>query len=214
MSKWRGHIRGPFVPILKNSMKVAAWRALSHGARSLFIALHCRYNYKTENAVYLSMRAASSELGSHKDRVTRWYHELDYYGFIRLVSPGCLGVEGRGKAPHWRLTDVCHAGQLPTRDFEKWDGTPFYERKSPKIHQAKKHNPVPKSGDTVSLQTGTPLSLKTGTPNAATVPKIMDIQPDHAVPDRRDITSLPLPVASQGGRDGDGLDIPDFLRRQ
>jgi hypothetical protein len=213
MSKSRGHIRGPFVPILKNTMKAGAWRALSHGARSLFIALHCRYNYKTENTVYLSTRAASNELGSHKDRVTRWYHELNHYGFIRMVSPGCLGVEGKGKAPHWRLTDVCYAGQAPTRDFEHWDGISYYERKGPKIYQAKKQNPVPKSGDAVSHKAGTPLSLKTGTTHAPTAPKIRDIQSDCAVPERRDITSLPLPVASQGGRDGDGLDIPDFLRR-
>jgi hypothetical protein len=128
-----------------------------------------------------------------------------------MVSPGHLGVEGKGKAPHWRLTDAGHAGQPPTRDFLHWDGTPFREQKSPKHYISKKQNPVPKSGDTPSLKTGTVPSLKTGTVPAQTVPEI------------RDITSLPLPVTERGeerGRAGSGVlvvpddrGIPDFLRR-
>ena len=34
----------PFVPVLKDTMKTAAWKALSHGARSLYVTLKGRYN--------------------------------------------------------------------------------------------------------------------------------------------------------------------------
>ena len=32
----------PFVPVLKDTMKTAAWKALSHGARSLYVTLKGR----------------------------------------------------------------------------------------------------------------------------------------------------------------------------
>jgi hypothetical protein len=88
----------PFVPLMKDTMKTEAWKAISHGARSLYLALKSRYNNKLGNAVYLSTRNAVKELGSHshRDSIRRWFRELEYYGFIRMVSPGCLGVEGRG----------------------------------------------------------------------------------------------------------------------
>jgi hypothetical protein len=118
-----------FVPLFKSTMSSAAWRATSHGARSLYIALKWRYNTKLQNSVYLSTRKAAKELGSHRDNIRRWFRELQHYGFIVMVSPGCLGVEGKGKAPHWRLTEEDHIGNLPTRDFLRWDGTIFTEQK-------------------------------------------------------------------------------------
>jgi hypothetical protein len=32
----KGRISGPFVPLLKDTIKTEAWKALSHGARSLY----------------------------------------------------------------------------------------------------------------------------------------------------------------------------------
>jgi hypothetical protein len=147
MSKHRDKFRMPdFVPLYKATMKTPAWRATSHGARSLYVALKARYNTRMQNAVFLSTRVAAKELGSNKDYITRWHHELQHYGFTVVVTPGHLGVEGKGRAPHLRLTDCWHNGQTPTRDFEHWNGTKFrYE---------KKQNPVPQTGDSVSLKTG------------------------------------------------------------
>lgn len=70
---------------------------MSHGARSLYVALRARYNNKLQNAVYLSIRTAQKELGSfsRKDNIGRWFHELQYYGFVVMESGACLGVEGR-----------------------------------------------------------------------------------------------------------------------
>jgi hypothetical protein len=180
-----------FVPLFKDTMNTPAWYAASHGARSLFTALKGRYNRTLCGAVYLSTRMASKELGSHKDRITRWFRELEYYGFIAMLSPGCLGVDGKGKAPHWRRTDEWYHDESPTRDFHRWDGTAFHEQK-----RRKKQNPVPKIRDTLSLKTGTPASLKTGTPTARTVPKKRDIAVEEPVPD-----SLNPPYESGGEAD-------------
>jgi len=106
----------PFVPLLKDTTNTPAWRALSHGARSLYLALKSRYstNFKNNGKIYLSTRDATEELGAHsyRDNVRRWFRELQYYGFIVMTQGGHLGVEGRGKAPHWRLTS---SATWPTR---------------------------------------------------------------------------------------------------
>ncbi|MFY9839971.1 MAG: hypothetical protein WAK55_26570, partial [Xanthobacteraceae bacterium] len=95
----------PFVPMTKSLLKEPAWIALSHGAWCLYMILKAHYNSKLQNGVYLSTRIAEKELGANKRSVGRWFRELQYYRFIVMVSPGCLGVEGRGKAPHYRLTE-------------------------------------------------------------------------------------------------------------
>jgi hypothetical protein len=88
-----------FVPLFKATMKMPAWKAMSHGARSLYVALKWRYNTRLQNAVFLSARTAAKELGSNKDCITRWHKELQHYGFTVVVTPGHLGVEGNGRAP-------------------------------------------------------------------------------------------------------------------
>jgi hypothetical protein len=131
----------PFVPLVKETMKTPAWRAMSHGARSLYVRLKTRYNTKLQNSVYLSTRAAMAELGSHSrlENIRRWFRELEYYGFIVLVRPGALGVEGRGKAPVWRLTEHWHLGQPPTRNFHVWDGVAFRKRKPARLYLRNKN---------------------------------------------------------------------------
>lgn len=128
----RRHNKGrmaPFVPAYRLTLKHPAWKALSHGARSTYQALMSHYNTRMENAVYLSARMGAVELGSTRNSVARWLRELEHYGFIAMVSPGHLGVHGNGKAPHYRLTEMRHAGSVPTRDLEKWDGVLFGSKK-------------------------------------------------------------------------------------
>jgi hypothetical protein len=109
---------------------------MSHGARSLYIALKRRYwpNKKNNGRIYLSHRQARKELGrSSPNEIVRWFRELQYYGFIVMVAPGCLGVNGKGKAPRWRLTEVSYmrgtssrgVEDMPTMDFLKWNGVRF-----------------------------------------------------------------------------------------
>ena len=73
------------------------------------------------------------EMGcGHRDSISRWFRELEFYGFIAKTAEGCLGVDGKGKAPQWRLTEAEGPGgrngdtwSLPTKDYLKWDGTLF-----------------------------------------------------------------------------------------
>jgi hypothetical protein len=135
----KGRIGGPFVPMLKDTMKTEAWRALSYGSRALYMALKCRYNSKLQGSVYLSTRDAVKELSLHQCRtnILKWYHELQYYGFIVMVSLPHHGLNGHGKAAHYRLTEEWYLGKSPTRDYLNWDGELFHEQKSPKHYQRK-----------------------------------------------------------------------------
>jgi hypothetical protein len=238
----KGRISGPFVPMLKDTMKQPAWIALSHGARSLYVALKSRYNSKLGNAVYVSTRTAVLELGSysHRDHVRRWFRELEYYGFIRMISPGCLGVEGRGKAPHWRLTEEWYLGDPPTRDYQRWGGEKFHEQKSPKHYYRRqsrvhtlplpqKQNPGPRVWSTPDHASGPVLDHASGPPTFGSGPRVQAIQPQKPGPRVQAITSSTTPMlekrseeqSSQGkpaadglsSLPGDDLSIPEFLRR-
>jgi hypothetical protein len=205
---------GGFVAMLVPTLKSAAWREMSHGARSLHVALKMTYSRNRQNAVYLSVREAAEQLGSNKDCVARWFRELQHYGFIRQITPAYHGV-GKGIAPHWRLTDEPYSGQPPTREFKNWDGQKFRSRD-------------PTFRDTLSPKAGTPLPPKVGTPTPRTAPKSGDVESATTVPKSGDISSLPSPRGREGSAaEGDeapgggheaavpvnDLSIPDFLRR-
>ena len=146
-----------FVKVMLETLDAPAWRALSHGARSLYVALkrRCRNDLSNNGKIFLSQRQAEIELGSKRRYVARWFRELEYYGFIVLTRRGSLGLEGKGKAPHWRLTDIAYKDDPPTREFLNWNGVPF---------QAQKTEASRKSGTVVPWKSATPknktLSLK------------------------------------------------------
>jgi hypothetical protein len=123
----------PFIPLLIDTMNQPAWRALSHGARSLYIALKRRYDVKNHNngRLILSQRDASAELGSHHNEIARWYRELQHYGFIVMERLPVLRGDGKGTAPRWRLTELGYMHAPPTRDFARWDGTKFKRSGAP-----------------------------------------------------------------------------------
>jgi hypothetical protein len=100
---------------------------------------------KGRNRAYVSYRQAQAELKCSQRKIGHWFKELQHYGFIVLAVPGSLGVEGRGKSPHWRLTELGVTGKAsteglfepPTNDFMRWDGVRF-----------KKQNPASYGGYT------------------------------------------------------------------
>ena len=120
-----------FVRVMLETLDTSAWCALSHGARSLYVALKRRHRLDTNNngKIFLPQRQAVMELGSNRSYVARWFRELEYYGFIVMTRPGFLGVEGKGKAPHWRLTELAYKDDAPSRDFMNWNGVPFQAQK-------------------------------------------------------------------------------------
>jgi hypothetical protein len=103
----------PYVALLNETSDTAVWRALSHGARVLYASLKREYNpgiqTRWDGRIDLSLRDAEERMGSKRGQIARWYRELQHYGFIVMTAPGCLGFEGKGKAPRWRLTGTTQA---------------------------------------------------------------------------------------------------------
>jgi len=114
-----------YVMLFEETLDTPAWRALSHGARSLYIALKRRWRKDNNGSIFLAQRDAARELGSNRSYVGRWFSELHYYGFVVLTRRGSLGLDGKGRAPHWRLTELPYMDEEPTRDFIAWNGVKF-----------------------------------------------------------------------------------------
>ncbi len=157
----------PFVPLLVDMLDAPATKALSHGAFRLYVALKRQYNPdlsdRRNGRVYLSQRRAHQEIRSKREQIARWYRELEYYGFIVMTAPGCLGPNGRGKAARWRLTELGYMNDLPTKDFLRWKGAKFCDQKNQK--------PGPEIGATLAPQTGPLLAPKSGPPQAKSGPE-------------------------------------------
>jgi hypothetical protein len=125
----------PFVPLDQEMLRSRAWRATSYGARWLYVHLKRRWSFKQKNNghIFLSQRDAQEEMGcNHRDTISRWFRELQHYGFIVMTNAGGLGVDGKGNAPHWRWTELEAPGgrngntlMLPTKDYLKWNGGKF-----------------------------------------------------------------------------------------
>jgi hypothetical protein len=188
----------PFVPVLKDTLKTAAWKALSHGARSLYVTLKGRYNIKLQNAVYVSTRDAEEELGQYSTRrnVMRWFRELQHYGFLVMVSPAHHGVNGHGKAPHWRLTEEWYLSKAPTRDFLSWDGIPFTEKRRRDAPSFTAKNRIRGgNGVTTLVTTGSPLVPEIASAAAEAGADGVSISDHTGGADGVAITSLTTPYA-------------------
>jgi hypothetical protein len=128
-----------FVMITKTVLDSKAYRAMSMGARVLYTALKRRYwrDRKNNGRIYLSQRDAAKEIGRDTNQITRWFRELQHYGFIVQTKRGSLGSDGVGKAPHWRLTEVGFMKEHPTQDFLHWGGAPFRDTVAPSQRKPK-----------------------------------------------------------------------------
>jgi hypothetical protein len=188
----------PFVPLLKETMATAAWQALSHGARSLYVSLKHRYNPNSHNngRIYLSTRAAAKELGSWRGSIIRWFRELQHYGFIVQTSGGCLGVDGKGKAPHWRLTELGHMRNPPTRDFADWSGVKFTA--------PEKQNPGPETRATLVRKPRPVVVRKPGPVDGGSGPETRAISVTRTGPE----------TSSQPRPPDEVIDLPAFLPRR
>ena len=159
--KFSEKLKGQWTPMFHETLMSLAYRQLSFGARALFTALHRRC-VKNNGHVYMSQRDAAEEL-NHKNRndIANWFRELQHYGFIVLTEAASLGVDGKGKATQWRLTELpTRKGNnelvRATKDFLRWDGVAFVPHVAPsrkwnptKAVVAKKQNPGLNVGTTV-----------------------------------------------------------------
>jgi hypothetical protein len=135
----------PFVPVTRAMLDMPVWKACSPGARLLYISLKRFLNEKIDNngKIYLSYRDACKALGTASmQSIRRWFAELEFYGFIVKTTEGCLGVDGMGISPHYRLTECFCDGHAATRDYERWDGALF----APQRWIREKQNPAPVVG--------------------------------------------------------------------
>jgi hypothetical protein len=139
-------LASPFVMLLIEIIDAPAWRAMSHGAKVLYIALRRRHNATIDNngKIYLSQRAAAKELGSNRRYIARWFTELEYYGFIVLTSAGHLGVNGRGRAPSWRLTELSCKDKPATKDYLGWNGAQKKQNPGPQKWTTRDHKSGPR----------------------------------------------------------------------
>jgi hypothetical protein len=161
MSKKHDKIQGRFFPMFYETLESLAYKQLSFGARAVLTALRMQC-VKNNGHVYLSQRDAAELLG-HKNRndIANWFRELQHYGFIVLTEAASLGVDGKGKATQWRLTELpTRKGNnelvRATKDFLRWDGVAFVPHVAPsrkwnptKAVVAKKQNPGLNVGTTV-----------------------------------------------------------------
>ena len=184
---------GAYVPVIKSIMRTPAWRAMSPGARLLWIELRgwLRNDFSNNGRMFLSCRDAAKAMGCNKDTVFRQYAENEHFGFLRQTSGGCLGSDGYGFAAHYRFTDIPYGTQPATRDFEEWDGKFFaYQPRRP---ARKKQKPV------LSVRTPRPNRSDIGnSPDTGSLcPVRSDIKSASNCPVRSDTTSLPLPYAGE-----------------
>jgi hypothetical protein len=192
-NKDRGRLP-PFVPMLKDTLASPAWRAMSHGARSLYVSLKARYSSNLHNngKLFLSQRVAAHEIGSSFEQIARWFRELQHFGFISQTKGGSLGLNGKGTAPHWRLTECGYMKDPPTHDFEKWKGEAFTDVRHKR--GSRKQNPVAENRNTLLRKTATLPLRKTATPFGTSVAESRNMVDPPTVAENRNISSLPLPT--------------------
>jgi len=120
-----------YLQLYHDVLDAPAWRAMSVHGRLLYIALRRRHNTKHSNNgdIFISQREAAKELKFTRPTIAKGFKEMEHYGFAVMTSPGYLGVDGKGKSPHWMLTEFEINGEPPTRDFERWSGIKFKQKK-------------------------------------------------------------------------------------
>jgi len=107
----------PFIPVIRSTAATPAWKAMSMGARWLYVILasYVSTDGKNNGSVYRSYRDACSDLGTRsKTSIGRWFQEIEYYGFaVNTLSPPVGHRELAPEAPrctHGR--DICSGTEV------------------------------------------------------------------------------------------------------
>jgi hypothetical protein len=177
----------PFLPLHNETLDAPATKALSHGAFRLYATLKREFNSSASDRrngrIYLSLREAQEKIGSNREEIARWYRELQHYGFIVMATPGCLGVEGKGKSPHWRLTELPCLGEPATKNFLRWNGDKFRDQK--------KQKPGPEKAATLDRKRQPVVDRKRQPPDPESGPEKAAIRNAVSGPEKAAILSLP-----------------------
>ena len=84
---------GGFVMLLTSTLDSPAWRAMSLGARLLYVSVRRRSSKNTQNngRIFLSQRKAAIELRTHHNQIARWFREPALRFHCHVVA----GLSGR-----------------------------------------------------------------------------------------------------------------------
>jgi hypothetical protein len=191
-------IKGPFVAIPRAIMATPAWRAMTLEGRLLWIELRgwLRNDGLNNGKVHLSCRDAAKAIGLSKNTVVRRFVELEHFGFLRKTAEGFLGSDGYGIAAKYRFTDLAHGTHPPTRDFEKWDRTPFIYL--PRRPGQKEQKPVPPRGTPCT----TAWDIRKAGDGGSVCTAAWDIGAAPRCPTAWDISRLPSPAVAVGQDQG------------
>lgn len=116
-----------------------AWKATTPEERAIYVELKGLFNGGNNGRIDLSCREAAERTNVHRNTAAKAFKGLEDKGFIKRAGGGALGFDGRGIASRWVLTEYGHGGQLPTKDFMRWQ-------------PGKNQNPVPVKGQSVPVE--------------------------------------------------------------
>jgi len=108
-----------------------AWKALSFQARDAYFHLAIRCFAETaertgrarnnNGEIFRSSRDLSEDMGCSIKTALSALADLQAKGWIVCSSPWERGIEGKGKAPHFRLTMMPTAKAAATKDPKRWE---------------------------------------------------------------------------------------------
>lgn len=122
--KYPYKLQTPFSVASQEVMRSPAWVATSPEARVLYLELRLQYSPTKQESVFLSSRHAAKLLGFGRNKAARCARELEHYGFVVQTKQASI-FDGKGMAAHVRLTPEPYKDKPASKDFLKWDGTPF-----------------------------------------------------------------------------------------
>lgn len=123
----------------------AAWNALPHPGRSLFIELSKRFNGSNNGEISFSWREVQTTLNVGQNTPGKLFQQLQDKGFIRINQRGAFTTKNR-MATTWILTTQPYGTHPPTRDFMHWK--PDEEKTTATLRVAVDH---PESGRGLKL---------------------------------------------------------------
>ena len=95
-------LRGQFIPAFLETRRTPAWKAMSMGARELYMTLkvHHFVGFKNNNGrIFLSERKAMEEMGvCNRESIRRWYRELAALRLHRHDEPRKPRCRGQGQS--------------------------------------------------------------------------------------------------------------------
>ncbi|WP_417240594.1 helix-turn-helix domain-containing protein [Celeribacter halophilus] len=167
----RNEARQPqFAKWIKAHRMLPAWKALTFPARDAYfhLAVRCMAETAVKNGkvrnnngeVFRSLRDLAEDMGCTVKTAGAALADLQAKGWIVCTNPWVRGVDGKGKAAHFRLTMMPTEKRPPTAEPKHWEPAHDYPvtvyrgylpkpRNQRTANLSRKQNPPPDSGTVV-----------------------------------------------------------------